>query len=182
METSPQAILAVTMRLKTSMGGIKAFKVPGGRIESSYGDVDISHPSGPIEISTSMGEVSVKECRGGTIKSSYGDVSITLASSFSGSIEAETSFGDVDGDVELEFVGKKNKYGPRQRQKAGSIGSGGDRLTVNSSFRDVIIDKRADPRRSGLVSNADSWSGKRPRIRVPHLLLCQSAGICVHQH
>ncbi len=131
-----------TLRLKTSMGDVKAFKVPGGRIESSYGDIDISHPSGPVEISTSMGEVSVKECRGGSIKSSYGDVSITLASAFSGSIDAETSFGDVDGNVELEFVGKKNKYGPTNDKKRGTIGSGSDRLAVNSSFGDVIIDKR----------------------------------------
>ena len=131
-----------TMRIKSSMGDIKAFNVPGGKIESSYGDIDITRPAGNIELYSSMGEVSVKECKGGTIKSSYGDVTLTLAPSFSGTIEAETSFGDVDGEVELESVGKKNKYGPSADKKSGKIGNGNDRIMVTSSFGDVDIDKR----------------------------------------
>jgi DUF4097 and DUF4098 domain-containing protein YvlB len=130
-----------SMRLKSSMGGIKAFSVPGGRIESSYGDLNITRPDGPVEITSSMGEITVKECRGGTIKNSYGDVDISLSPSFSGTVEAETSFGDIDGDVGFEDLGKKNKYGPTAEKKRATVGSGSDRLQINASFGDVTIDR-----------------------------------------
>jgi DUF4097 and DUF4098 domain-containing protein YvlB len=130
-----------SMRLKSSMGGIKAFAVPGGRIESSYGDLNITRPAGPVEITSSMGEITVKECRGGTIKNSYGDVDITLSPSFSGTVEAETSFGDIDGSVEFENLGKKNKYGPTAEKRRATLGNGGDRLQINASFGDVTIDR-----------------------------------------
>ena len=130
-----------TMRLKSSMGEIKAFNVPGGRVESSYGGIEVVRPGGPIDVTSSMGEVTIKECKGGSIKNSYGDVSVTLAPSFSGTIEAETSFGDVDGEVDLESIGKKNKYGPSADKKRGKIGNGNDKLVVTASFGDVNIDR-----------------------------------------
>lgn len=130
-----------SMRLKSSMGGIKAFSVPGGRIESSYGDLDVTRPAGPVEITSSMGEITVKECRGGAIKNAYGDVDITLSSAFSGTVEAETSFGDIDGDMDFDDLGKKNKYGPTAEKKRATIGSGSDRLHIKASFGDITVDR-----------------------------------------
>lgn len=130
-----------SMTVESKMGSVNAYGVPGGKIKSSYGEVDVKRPSGPVDITSSMGEITVKGCRGGTISSSYGGVTVELDPAFSGRIEAEASFGDIDSDYPLQSKDKKKSYGPTSQKKWGSVGSGGDKLFVKSSFGDVNIEK-----------------------------------------
>ncbi len=130
-----------TMVVESKMGEVKAYGVPGGRISSSYGGIDINRPSGPLEILSSMGEITVKGCRGGKIASSYGEITLVMDKSFSGRIEAESSFGDIDSDFDLQSKDKKKSYGPTSQKKSGTVGSGSDRLFVKSSFGDISIEK-----------------------------------------
>ncbi|MFZ1731720.1 MAG: DUF4097 family beta strand repeat-containing protein [Bacteroidota bacterium] len=130
-----------TMSIESKMGEIKAWGVPGGRIKSSYGEIEVTRPSGPIDINSSMGEITVKGCRGGTISSSYGEVTLVMDKSFSGRIEAETSFGDIDSDFDLQTKEKKKSYGPTPTKMYGTVGSGSDKLAVKSSFGDISIEK-----------------------------------------
>ncbi len=129
------------MSVESKMGEIKAYNVPGGKIHSSYGEIEVTAPSGPIDITSSMGEVTVKGCRGGLISASYGEVTVVLDKSFSGRIQAETSFGDIDSDFKLKSKGKKKSYGPTSEKKYGTVGSGSDKLHVRSSFGDISIEK-----------------------------------------
>lgn len=130
-----------TMSVESKMGEIKAYGVPGGKIKSSYGEIEVTRPSGPIDINSSMGEITVKGCRGGIISSSYGEVTLVMDKSFSGRIEAETSFGDVDSDFDLKSKEKKKSYGPTPKKMYGTVGSGSDKLAVKSSFGDISIEK-----------------------------------------
>lgn len=127
--------------VESKMGTLKAYGIPGGRIKNSYGEVEIKHPSGPVDIASSMGEVTVKGCRGGKITSSYGEIILVMDKSFSGQIQAESSFGDIDSDFDLQSKGEKSKYGPTNEKKFGKVGSGSDRLFVKSSFGDISIEK-----------------------------------------
>lgn len=130
-----------SMTVESKMGSVNAYGVPGGRIKNSYGEVDVNRPAGPVDITSSMGEITVKGCRGGTISSSYGEVTVELDPSFSGRIEAEASFGDIDSDYPLQSKDKKKSYGPTSQKKWGTVGTGGDKLFVKSSFGDVNIEK-----------------------------------------
>jgi hypothetical protein len=131
-----------SMAIESKMGEIRAYDVPGGKIKSSYGEIDVTRPSGPMDITSSMGEITVKGCRGGTITSSYGEVTLVMDKSFSGRIEAESSFGDIDSDFDLQSKDKKKSYGPTSQKKIGSVGSGSDKLFVKSSFGDISIKKQ----------------------------------------
>ncbi|MFA6233190.1 MAG: DUF4097 family beta strand repeat-containing protein [Bacteroidota bacterium] len=130
-----------SMIVESKMGEIKAYGVPGGKIKSSYGEVEVTRPSGPVDINSSMGEITVKGCRGGTVTSSYGEVTLVMDKSFSGRIQAESSFGDIDSDFDLQSKEKEKSYGPTAQKKYGSVGSGGDKLFVKSSFGDISIEK-----------------------------------------
>ncbi|MBE0644788.1 MAG: DUF4097 family beta strand repeat protein [Bacteroidetes bacterium] len=130
-----------SMTVESKMGEVKAYGVPGGKIKSSYGEIDVNRPSGPIDINSSMGEITVKGCRGGTISSSYGEVTLVMDKGFSGRIEAESSFGDIDSDYDLQSKEKKKSYGPTSQKKFGTVGSGSDKLYVKSSFGDISIEK-----------------------------------------
>jgi len=127
--------------VESKMGSLKAYGIPGGKIKNSYGEVEVKHPSGPVDISSSMGEITVKGCRGGTITSSYGEVTLVMDRSFSGYIQAESSFGDIDSEFELRSKEEKYKYGPTGEKQFGKVGSGSDRLFVKSSFGDISIEK-----------------------------------------
>ncbi len=127
--------------VESKMGSVKAYGIPGGKIKNSYGEVEVKHPSGPVDISSSMGEITVKGCRGGTITSSYGEVTLVMDRSFSGYIQAESSFGDIESDFELRSKEEKYKYGPTGEKQFGKVGSGSDRLFVKSSFGDINIEK-----------------------------------------
>jgi hypothetical protein len=130
-----------SMIIESKMGKVKAYGVPGGKIKNSYGEIDVNRATGPIDITSSMGEITVKGCRGGTITSSYGEVTVVMDKSFAGRIEAESSFGDIDSDFDLQSKDKKKSYGPTAQKKWGSVGSGSDKLFVKSSFGDISIEK-----------------------------------------
>jgi len=123
------------------MGQIIAYDIPGGEISSSYGDVEINGVKGSLDLTSSMGSLTVKGMKNGTITNSYGSVDITLPSSFSGRIEASSSFGSVDSEVELKSEKKKRSPGDMGDKKFGSVGSGSDRLVIKTSFGDVNIEK-----------------------------------------
>lgn len=131
-----------SMTVQSKMGEVKAYGVPGGKIQSSYGEIEVNRPAGPIDITSSMGEITVKGCRGGTITASYGEVTVVMDPSFSGRIQAESSFGDIDSDFDLQSKSKERSFGPTTQKKWGSIGSGNGKLSVKSSFGDISIEKQ----------------------------------------
>jgi hypothetical protein len=130
-----------SMTIESKMGAVKAYGVPGGTIKNSYGEIDINRPSGPVDITSSMGEVTVKNCRGGKISSSYGEVTVVMDRAFSGRIQAESSFGDIDSDYDLKTDKEKKSYGPTKQRVWGVIGSGTDKLYIKSSFGEISIEK-----------------------------------------
>jgi len=123
------------------MGKLIAYDIPGGKIASSYGDVEINGVKGRLEVTSSMGSMSIKGMRSGEISSSYGSVDVTLDRAFSGRIEASTSFGSINSEVELKSKEKKRSPGQMGEKKYGTVGSGSDRLVIKSSFGDVGIEK-----------------------------------------
>lgn len=130
-----------SMTIESKMGAVKAYGVPGGSIKSSYGEIDINRPSGPVDITSSMGEITVKNCRGGKISSSYGEVTVVMDRTFSGRIQAESSFGDIDSDYDLKSDSGKKSFGPTKQRMWGVVGSGNDKLYVKSNFGEISIEK-----------------------------------------
>lgn len=135
------AAITGSLEAEGKMGKIIAYDIPGGKISSSYGDVEINGVKGSLELTSSMGSMSVRGMRNGSITNSYGSVDIILPASFSGRIEASSSFGSVDSDVELKSGMKKRSPGDMGDKKYGSVGSGSDRLVIKTSFGDVNIER-----------------------------------------
>ncbi len=122
------------IRITGRNGRIKAYDIPGGSITNAYGSIDVTNARGPLQVTSKMGEVTLRGLAGGTIKSEYGKIAIILARSFSGTITAETSFGDIDSDLDIDIQRHGTKATARGRH-----GTGNATLTVTNKFGAITL-------------------------------------------
>ncbi len=127
--------------VETKMGDLQAYDIQKGNFENAYGETEIQKASGFVTIDSKMGSVTARNIRGANITNSYGNVEVTLTSAFSGSIKASSSFGSIDTDLPLKSE-KKKSYGPTAEKVYGKIGSGKDKLVIETSFGSIEIGKK----------------------------------------
>jgi len=129
-----------SVRADTSGGSIKAIEVTGDlRAGTSGGSIQISGAGGAVNAETSGGSVRVEFARGnasgGTISASGGGVRVALDPSVSLDIDASASGGSVTSDLAVQAGGTVSKS-----QLRGTLGSGGERLSLRSSGGGITIE------------------------------------------
>jgi len=107
----------------TSVSGDLRAGVAGARnvvVHSTSGDVDLDISSAAPGLQLALVSIS-------------GDVSLELPGGISAKIEAATTSGDIDCDLELADAERKN------RRLAGRLGDGAGRITVTTTSGDITI-------------------------------------------
>jgi hypothetical protein len=107
-------------------------------VETSGGSIEISGAKGRVDADTSGGHIEVGlakgNARGGRIESSGGSVTVALDPNVNLNLDASTSAGSVTTDVPVKVTGKVSRSEIR-----GTLGSGGETLTVSTSGGSVRI-------------------------------------------
>ena len=107
-------------------------------VETSGGSIEIAGARGRVDADTSGGHIEVGlvkgNDRGGRIESSGGSVTVALDPNVNLNLDASTSAGSVTTDVPVKVVGKVSRSEIR-----GTLGSGGEKLTVSTSGGSVRI-------------------------------------------
>lgn len=121
--------------LETSGGNMYADNVTGPlKLVTSGGNIQVTDSDGQIYASTSGGHVSaaLKDNKGVDLSTSGGDINVRMSKSISADVEAYTSGGDVD--CELEFSGKIKDGSMKAK-----INGGGNKIKLETSGGDIII-------------------------------------------
>lgn len=146
------------VRVDTSGGRIQAQEIEGDLVaKTSGGVIHVSEVSGSVDVETSGGGIRVREAGGevhartsggpievrfssvpeGHLRTSGGSIEVEVPEDTGFDLEAKTSGGRVALDEELAFRGEVDRSEVR-----GRIGSGGPRLTVETSGGGIRIRKR----------------------------------------
>ncbi len=148
------------VNVDTSGGGISIQSVRGSvSADTSGGSITIEDVTGDITADTSGGSVKIEEAgghvraessggpitvdfssgnaAGGTLSTSGGGITVRLDPSVSLDIDASSSGGSVDFDVPLTVEGRVSRTAVK-----GSLGSGGERLTLRTSGGGIRIRSR----------------------------------------
>jgi hypothetical protein len=124
---------------ETSGGHIEASDIAKDiHVETSGGHIKVVGAKGRVDADTSGGHVDVSfakgNARGGRIETSGGSITVSLDPAVNLNLEASTSGGSVSTDIPVKVAGKLSKTAIR-----GSIGSGGETLTVSTSGGSIVI-------------------------------------------
>lgn len=125
------------LTLETSGGDITGSSVSGTvSVETSGGDISFSDTDAKFTGSTSGGDIKlyVQEHKGIDVSTSGGDVIIKVPSTAAATVDAYSTGGDVNSD--LEFTGKM-KDGTME----GTINGGGEMIRARTSGGDITIEK-----------------------------------------
>jgi hypothetical protein len=123
------------LELETSGGNIKGESITGTlNVETSGGNIILRETLGKIYATTSGGDirVDVKENKGVSLRTSGGNIVLRVPKSLAATIEAETSAGDVN--CELDFSGKI-----KEGRMNGKINGGGNIVHLETSGGDIDI-------------------------------------------
>ncbi|TVY01242.1 DUF4097 family beta strand repeat-containing protein [Cohnella terricola] len=129
------------LTVRNAFGVVQASDVKAELIEVKVdaGAIRLNGVSGKMDLKTSAGEVTVEGIRLDydlNAKADVGNVTVHLSESPSNAeVRLESEVGKAAADLErIEYsVNKSNK-------KVGTIGSGGVRLSVNSSVGEILVD------------------------------------------
>jgi hypothetical protein len=134
--------LSGTLDAKTSGGSIRFEGVHGDLLaHTSGGSIRIGEAGGRVDARTSGGNVEVNfgkgNARGGDLETSGGEVRVALDPSVNLNVEASASSGSVSSDLPLRVSGTISTSHLR-----GTIGSGGEMLTLHSDGGPIRIESR----------------------------------------
>jgi hypothetical protein len=124
--------------LKTSGGNIDAENIAGAlNVETSGGNIHLFNVDGSIVGSTSGGNINVSavENKGMDLETSGGNVKVVVPSTIAATIDAETSGGDVE--CELDFSGRI-----KDGTMNGKINGGGNVMRLRASGGYILITTR----------------------------------------
>lgn len=124
--------------LETSGGNIDVENINGALVvETSGGNIDLNNVDGSIVGSTSGGNIRVAANgnKGMDLETSGGNVKVIVPSTIAATVDAETSGGDVE--CELEFSGKI-----KDGRMNGKINGGGNVVRLRSSGGYILIATR----------------------------------------
>lgn len=124
--------------LRTSGGNIEGDHVHGPfDIETSGGNISVTDADGKLRAYTSGGDIRValNDNKGIDLSTSGGNVTVHIPRNASATVDAETSGGDVDTD--LEFSGKI-----KEGEMHGTINGGGNAIRIQTSGGDIAINSR----------------------------------------
>ncbi|MDZ7631558.1 MAG: DUF4097 family beta strand repeat-containing protein [Gemmatimonadaceae bacterium] len=146
------------VRVVTGNGGVLVSGTTG-RVEATTGNgrVTVEDASGPVEATTGNGDVRVTTSNGPvTARSGNGNIDVTMArveraaamnfstgigritvgvpEGFGAEMDASSGHGDVTSDVPLRIEGR-----PHRRHLRGTLGEGGERLTLSTGNGDIAI-------------------------------------------
>jgi DUF4097 and DUF4098 domain-containing protein YvlB len=126
------------LNLKTSGGDIRADNVHGIlEVETSGGGIDMKGIDAKLDASTSGGniDVSLNDNKGVSLETSGGEVRIHMPKTVMADVDAETTGGDVNCD--LEYSGHIKDGSMR-----GKINGGGNMIHARSSGGDIVINEK----------------------------------------
>jgi len=130
------------LEARTSGGSIRLERVGGDLLaHTSGGSIRIQDAGGRVDAKTSGGSVDVtfakENSHGGELETSGGGVTVRLDQSANLNLEASASSGSVSTDLPIQVVGTLSKS-----HLSGTIGSGGETLTLHSDGGPVRIEAR----------------------------------------
>ena len=124
--------------VETSGGDIEVSSVQGDtQAETSGGDVRIVSFDGKIEAQTSGGDIEVRaggENRGMSLETSGGDIVIYLPLAIAATLDASTTGGEVESELEIATSGKI-----QDDELRGNINGGGELIKARTSGGDISI-------------------------------------------
>ncbi len=126
------------LKAETSGGDVTVRGTRGDtRAETSGGDINIVAVEGGIQAETSGGDIQVRvegENRGIQLDTSGGDIVIYVRRDIRATVDASTSGGEVECDLEVVTRGKIE-----ESELHGKINGGGERIVAESSGGDIYI-------------------------------------------
>ncbi len=125
--------------LTSSAGSVTANKIRAGRVSlySTRGNVEVGSISGEIYANTNEGkiELGLEQCDSKVeLRSHKGDLKLRIAGEINASLSAYAPAGAVNCAIELEKAVK------RRNRVTGTLGSGGSKITMQSTQGNVIIE------------------------------------------
>jgi DUF4097 and DUF4098 domain-containing protein YvlB len=120
-------------------------------IDGVRGSVDVNTGNGDVRVSTSSGPVSVRSGNGSidvsmdrlersaamSFTTGNGRINLTVPDGFGAALEGSTGSGTITTDLPIQIVGAINP-----RRIRGTIGNGGEPLSIRSGSGDVQIRRR----------------------------------------
>jgi len=131
-----------TLDARTSGGSIRFDSVRGDLLaHTSGGSIHIAEAGGRVDARTSGGDVEVNftrgNARGGDVETSGGGVRVSLDPAVNLEVEASASSGSVSSDLPIKVSGTISTS-----HRRGTIGSGGELLTLHSDGGPIHIEAR----------------------------------------
>jgi DUF4097 and DUF4098 domain-containing protein YvlB len=111
-------------------------------VNTGNGDVRVSTTSGPVSVRSGNGSINVamdRLARSGAMSFSTGNgrITLTVPDGFGAEIEGSTGSGTITSELPIQVVGAINP-----RRIRGTIGAGGEPLSIRSGSGDVEIRRR----------------------------------------
>lgn len=144
-ETRTNLVLAkLTGRMEADPESLKISDVNGPlRVATKDKDVEIENVSGPLDVSNTHGDIGVRYDRAPEkpihIANGTGDVTLSLPAGASFQISAVSASGEVDTD--FAGAGLQLDNGEQSGRLAGTVGQGGPRITVATSYGTIQLRK-----------------------------------------
>ncbi len=115
-----------------------------GAVEANTGngDVRITTANGPVNVRSGNGDLDVSMDRlersaPMTMSTGNGRINLTAPDSFGAEVEGSTGSGTISSELPIQLVGSINP-----RRIRGTLGAGGERLSIRSGSGDVQIRRR----------------------------------------
>jgi len=144
-ETRTNLVLAkLTGRMEADPESLKISDVNGPlRVATKDKDVEIENVSGPLDVSNTHGDVGVRYDQAPekpiNIANGTGDVTLSLPAGAGFEISAVAASGDVASD--FAGAGLHLENGEQSGKLAGTVGQGGPRITVATSYGTIQLRK-----------------------------------------
>ena len=161
--------LTNTKVVNVEFGKATIGQVSGGKLNIKFSEGSVNKITGEVKSDLDFSNVKLdldNEVRSLDINNSYSSIYLDLEKNFSASWDIHTSHGEFSNKTSFAIneEGKEdnNRYGPRfNRNYKGISGSGASKITINSSFGEIIAghDLKVDLSRK-------NKSGKRPNTRI----------------
>jgi len=115
----------------------------GGDVSISFGDLDISTINGNTKLECSYGDVDIKSISNGITKLDFsvefGDLSMEILASSNMTIDAKSSFGDIDLSRKIDIIERDNDMLSKNIKAKLGTGNGGI-ISISCEFGDVDVD------------------------------------------
>jgi len=137
------SLLSPNAEIEVSFGNAEIAKMAGGKLENSYGQVELEMLTGPMVLENSYGELRIGQMNSGAnsikIDNSFGEVSVVMPSSNSYDVTSESSFGSVKIKGDWNETHHDSDF--QSEEKRGTLGSGSTvgTIEVENSFGEVSL-------------------------------------------